>query len=123
MATRRGTRSRRSSSVAAVSRKATLEKFDTSVLKTYGRYDIVLSHGAGREVWDVDGKRYLDMGGGIAVNALGHSHPELVEVIQQQASKLVHCSNLYYTEEQGMLANALNGLFADGREGAGARGL
>ncbi len=121
LATRRGTRSRSASSVAAASRRATLERFDTSVLKTYGRYDIVLSHGTGREVWDVDGKRYLDMGGGIAVNALGHSHPELVEVIQRQASKLIHCSNLYYTEEQGMLGDALAGLFADGREGSGGK--
>lgn len=121
LATRRGSRSSSTSSVAAVGRASTLQRFDSSVLKTYGRYDIVLSHGAGRQVWDVDGKRYLDMGGGIAVNALGHSHPELVEVIQRQASKLVHCSNLYFTEEQGMLADALTGLFADGREGAGGK--
>jgi acetylornithine/succinyldiaminopimelate/putrescine aminotransferase len=112
------TRRSRSSSSA---RGSTLEMFDSSVMRTYGRYDIVLSHGAGREAWDADGKRYLDMGGGIAVNALGHSHPELVDVIREQAPKLIHCSNLYYTEEQGMLADALTGLFADGQDSAGGK--
>ena len=120
---RRGALARRSSSSAGGGggRAATLEKFEGSVMKTYGRYDIVLSHGAGREVWDADGKRYLDMGGGIAVNALGHSHPEVVDVIQEQATKLVHCSNLYYTEPQGQLGDALAGLFADGRADAGGK--
>ena len=100
---------------AAAARAATLGQFDSSVMRTYGRYDIVLSHGEGREVWDVDGKRYLDMGGGIAVNSLGHAHPEVLEAIGEQAAKLTHCSNLYYTEPQGALGDALTRLFANGQ--------
>jgi acetylornithine aminotransferase/acetylornithine/N-succinyldiaminopimelate aminotransferase len=76
-------------------------------MPTYGRFDLVLSHGSGRHVYDIAGKRYLDFGGGIAVCCLGHAHPELVAALTEQAGKLMHVSNLYYTEPQGRLAAAL----------------
>ena len=73
-------------------------------MPSYGRFDLALSRGAGSYVFDVAGKRYLDLGGGIAVNCLGHAHPAIREALSEQAGKLVHVSNLYYTEAQGLLA-------------------
>lgn len=81
--------------------------FNDYVVPTYGRFPLTLVHGEGNQVWDADGRRYLDMGGGIAVNALGHSHPELVKTISEQAATLTHCCNLYYHPWQGQLAQAL----------------
>ncbi|MDB4665191.1 aspartate aminotransferase family protein [Verrucomicrobia bacterium] len=81
--------------------------FDDFVLSTYGRFPLTLQRGKGSHVWDVNGRRYLDMGGGIAVNVLGHAHPELVETLSEQASTLMHCSNLYYQRWQGELAREL----------------
>jgi len=78
--------------------------FARNVVPSYGRFDLALSHGAGSYVFDVAGKRYLDLGGGIAVNCLGHAHPAIIETLVEQASKLMHVSNLYYTEPQGRLA-------------------
>ncbi|HTX21937.1 MAG TPA: acetylornithine transaminase [Candidatus Aquilonibacter sp.] len=78
--------------------------FSKNVVPSYGRFDLALSHGAGSYVFDVAGKRYLDLGGGIAVNCLGHAHPAIVEALTEQAKKLIHVSNLYYTEPQGRLA-------------------
>ncbi len=78
--------------------------FHKNVLPTYARFDIALSHGAGSHVFDVAGRRYLDLGGGIAVNCLGHAHPAITEALIEQSSKLTHTSNLYYTEPQGRLA-------------------
>ena len=66
----------------------------------FARYPIVLSHGEGPYVYDTEGKKYLDFLGGIAVNVLGHAHPKLVAAVAEQAGKMIHCSNLYYTEEQ-----------------------
>jgi acetylornithine aminotransferase/acetylornithine/N-succinyldiaminopimelate aminotransferase len=80
------------------------ELFSKNVVPSYGRFDLALSHGAGSYVFDVAGKRYLDLGGGIAVNCLGHAHPAIVEALTEQAKKLIHVSNLYYTEPQGKLA-------------------
>src|SRR5262245_56252109 len=70
--------------------------FQTTVMPTYGRFDLALSHGAGSYVYDVAGKRYLDLGAGIAVLALGHAHPAITEALIEQSRKLVHVSNLYY---------------------------
>lgn len=78
------------------------------VLQTYGRYPLVLQRGKGCYVWDVDGKRYLDLLSGIGVNALGHAHPRIVRVIREQSAKLIHCSNLYFHEYQGKLAKRLS---------------
>ncbi len=77
------------------------------LLNTYARYPIALARGKGVYVWDVEGKRYLDFVTGLGVNALGHSHPRIVKVIREQAAKLIHVSNLYYNEYQGLLAEKL----------------
>lgn len=77
------------------------------VLQNYARYPLVLHRGKGCYVYDVDGNRYLDLIAGIGVNALGHAHPRIVKVIREQAALLVHCSNLYYSEFQGPLAERL----------------
>jgi acetylornithine/N-succinyldiaminopimelate aminotransferase len=81
--------------------------FQDYVVPSYGRFDLVLTHGAGSYVWDVHGRRYLDLGGGIAVNCLGHAHPALTEALLEQSRRLLHVSNLYYHEPQGRLAEAL----------------
>ena len=81
--------------------------FQKNVMPTYARFDIALSHGSGSEVFDVNGRRFLDLGGGIAVCCLGHCHPEITDALVKQSQKLVHVSNLYYHEPQGRLAAAL----------------
>jgi acetylornithine/N-succinyldiaminopimelate aminotransferase len=83
------------------------ELFTKNVVPSYGRFDLVLSHGTGSYVFDVTGKRYLDLGGGIAVNCLGHAHPAIIEALVEQSKKLIHVSNLYFTEPQGRLAAEL----------------
>jgi acetylornithine aminotransferase len=77
------------------------------VMNTYGRVPIALSHGQGCRVWDVNGKRYLDGLGGIAVNTLGHNHPKLVPALQDQVSKIIHSSNYYHVPGQEKLAAKL----------------
>jgi acetylornithine aminotransferase/acetylornithine/N-succinyldiaminopimelate aminotransferase len=89
--------------------------FNEYVVPSYGRFDLVLSHGSGCYVYDVAGKRYLDLGGGIAVTCLGHAHPAITEALVEQSRKLVHVSNLYYHEPQGRLAQALAGLIGPGK--------
>ena len=76
-------------------------------MPVFARYRVVLSHGDGPYVYDSDGRQYLDFLAGIAVNILGHGHPKLVEAIANQAKKLIHTSNLYYTEPQAALAKSL----------------
>jgi acetylornithine aminotransferase len=78
---------------------------------------VMLDRGEGCQVWDVDGKRYLDFLAGIAVNALGHAHPVLVEALTEQASKLIHVSNYFATAPQVELAERLTRI-----SGAGERG-
>jgi acetylornithine aminotransferase/acetylornithine/N-succinyldiaminopimelate aminotransferase len=80
------------------------ELFARNVVPSYGRFEIVLSHGDGSYVFDVAGNRYLDLGGGIAVNCLGHAHPAITGALVGQSKKLIHVSNLYFTEPQGRLA-------------------
>jgi len=82
-----------------------IAEFDKYVMPTYGRLPLAFVRGAGSRVWDADGKEYLDFGGGIAVNVLGHA--ALTQVLLEASSKLVHVSNLYYTEPQGRLAKKL----------------
>jgi len=77
------------------------------VLQNYARYPLVLHRGKGCYVYDAGGKRYLDFIAGIGVNALGHAHPRIVNVIREQAALLIHSSNLYYHEYQGKLAKKL----------------
>ena len=79
--------------------------FDQYVIPTYGRYPLAFVRGQGARVWDADGKEYLDFGGGIAVNVLGHA--ALTKVLAEASAQLVHVSNLYYNEPQGRLAKKL----------------
>ena len=84
------------------------------VLPTYNRAPLAFARGEGSWLWTTDGRRILDLGAGIAVNALGHAHPALVKTISEQAAKLWHVSNLYRIPEQEALAAALVDLtFAD----------
>ncbi|HZQ24424.1 MAG TPA: aspartate aminotransferase family protein [Terriglobales bacterium] len=83
------------------------------LLQTYNRYPVALERGRGVFLFDVQGKRYLDFVAGLGVNALGHAHPRVVKIIREQAARLIHISNLYYSEYQGRLAEklcALSGL-------------
>ncbi|WP_196605329.1 acetylornithine transaminase [Pectinatus haikarae] len=77
-------------------------------LPVFARYKIILDHGEGPYVYDIRGEKYLDYLGGIAVNVLGHNYPALVQAISQQAAKMIHCSNLYYTEAQATAAAKLS---------------
>jgi acetylornithine aminotransferase/acetylornithine/N-succinyldiaminopimelate aminotransferase len=86
---------------------STRELYDRYVIPTYARFDLRLARGRGCEVWDEDGRRYLDFGAGIAVTSIGHAHPRVVRVMQQQTATLVHTSNLYYTRPQALLAERL----------------
>jgi len=79
----------------------------TPVMPTYARYDVSLDRGEGVHVYGTDGKRYLDFGAGIAVAALGHCHPHLVEALKSQAETLWHVSNLYHIPGQERLAERL----------------
>src|SRR5579883_3077050 len=96
---------------------------------TFKRQPLVFVRGEGTRVWDADGKDYLDLVAGIAVNVLGHCHPAVVSAIQEQATKLVHVSNLYYNtrqielaEQLGLLSNGMRSFFsnsgAEANEGA-----
>lgn len=77
-------------------------------MNTFGaRNPVCFEYGKGMKLYDSEGREYTDMMAGIAVNALGHSHPALVEAVRSQAEKLIHCSNLYYIESQAKLAKAL----------------
>ena len=79
-------------------------------MPVFARYPMGISHGEGAYVTDTDGNRYLDFFAGIAVNALGHAHPNLVKAVAEQAAKVIHCSNLYYTEVQAQLIEKLASL-------------
>ena len=65
------------------------------IAQTYGRFDVALSHGKGCEVWDFDGKRYLDFTSGIGVNSLGWGNEQWLKAVIEQASQLAHTSNLF----------------------------
>ena len=82
-------------------------ELDRHIMRTYARLPITLVRGEGVYAWDETGKRYMDLLGGIAVNALGHCHPAVVEAVQAQAATLMHTSNLFHTHPQNRLAEAL----------------
>jgi acetylornithine aminotransferase len=82
-------------------------EFDRYVMSTYARFPLTLARGAGCRVWDTDGREYLDFVAGIATCTLGHAHPVMVEAVHQQIQTLHHVSNLYYTPQQGELAQWL----------------
>ncbi|MCS6830526.1 MAG: acetylornithine transaminase [Armatimonadota bacterium] len=77
------------------------------IMSTYARQPVVFVKGCGARLWDAGGKEYIDFLGGIAVDAVGHCHPRVLHAIQEQAGKLLHVSNLFYTEPQFRLAQKL----------------
>ena len=110
-------------------KKTIIEETEKYYLPVFGRCPMVMELGQGCRVWDNEGNEYVDAFAGIAVNSLGYNHPVLVKAISEQASKLMHCSNLYYTEIQAkalrMVAEAtgMDRIFfancgAEGNEGA-----
>lgn len=110
-------------------KKAIIEETEKYCLPVFGRYPMVMELGQGCRVWDNEGNEYVDAFAGIAVNSLGYNHPVLVKAISEQASKLMHCSNLYYTEIQAKAlrvvaeATGMDRIFfancgAEGNEGA-----
>ncbi len=85
-----------------------IEMDKTYYMNTFGnRTPVCFQYGKGINLWDTEGNKYYDFLAGIAVNALGHSHPALVKAISEQAAKLIHCSSLYYIEPQAKLAKML----------------
>lgn len=110
-------------------KKTIIEETEKYYLPVFGRYPMVMELGQGCRVWDNEGNEYVDAFAGIAVNSLGYNHPVLVKAISEQASKLMHCSNLYYTEIQAKAlrvvaeATGMDRIFfancgAEGNEGA-----
>ena len=95
-----------------MSQSSYLDRYAGSVMNTFGTPQRVLVRGEGCHVWDADGNRYLDLLGGIAVNALGHGHPDLVAAISKQASELIHVSNVFATPPQVELAERLDAMVA-----------
>lgn len=92
------------------------QRYARAFMPTYGVPPVVLARGRGAHVWDVDGREYVDLIGGIAVSALGHAHPALVAAITEQAGRLLHTSNLFVNEPEVLLAEKLLGLLGhDGR--------
>jgi acetylornithine aminotransferase len=84
-----------------------LARYERSLLGVFGVPQRVLTRGDGCYVWDADGRRYLDLLGGIAVNALGHNHPDLVAAVSRQAGEILHISNLFTSPAQVGLAERL----------------
>ena len=91
-----------------------MRESDALVAKTYARFPIVLERGQGCTVWDTAGNAYTDFVAGIAVCNLGHAHPAVAAAVAEQAAKLVHVSNLYYTLPQvGIASGLIENSFAD----------
>ncbi|MEG2296992.1 MAG: aspartate aminotransferase family protein [Clostridium sp.] len=78
-----------------------------SIMGTYGRFHIALDHGNGAALWDMDGKKYIDMTSGIGVCSIGYNNEKLISAIDSQAHKLMHVSNLFYTEPMVQVAKTL----------------
>jgi acetylornithine/N-succinyldiaminopimelate aminotransferase len=88
--------------------QSVIENDSIYYMNTFGkRIPVCLTHGEGIFVYGSDGKRYMDLIGGIAVNVLGHAHPRLTAAIARQSGRLIHCSNLFYNEVQTELAEKL----------------
>lgn len=88
--------------------------YDRYVVPSYAR-SLSVVRGSGCWLWDEGGRRYLDFGGGVAVNCLGHAHPRMGEALRRQAEVMIHCSNLYYHPLQGELARKLVNLTGPGK--------
>lgn len=92
-------------------------RWSGALMSNYGTPELTLARGSGATVWDADGNEYLDMLGGIAVNALGHAHPDVVRAVREQVGELGHTSNLYINQPTVQLAERL--LEVAGAEGDG----
>ncbi|MCL2712788.1 MAG: aminotransferase class III-fold pyridoxal phosphate-dependent enzyme, partial [Methanomassiliicoccaceae archaeon] len=92
------------------------EKTEKFLFGNYGRIDICFTHGNGPYLYDTDGKQYLDMVAGIAVNSIGYAHPKWVKAVAEQASRLAHTSNLYQVKEQADLAEKIASITPKGME-------
>ncbi len=104
--------------LAAVSSNADgRERWQGALMNNYGTPQLTLVRGEGAHVWDADGNRYLDLLGGIAVNALGHAHPAVVEAVQRQIATLGHVSNFYASQPALDLAAALLDVLGVGDSG------
>ncbi|WP_188042772.1 acetylornithine transaminase [Changpingibacter yushuensis] len=88
-------------------------RYSSAIFNTFGPPSLVLERGEGVYVWDVDGKRYLDLLGGIAVNALGYSHPALIGAVAKQLSTLGHVSNFFASKPQVELGEKIQQIFAE----------
>jgi acetylornithine/N-succinyldiaminopimelate aminotransferase len=86
---------------------STIENEQKYIIQTYKRQPVVFVKGEGKYLFDTEGKRYLDMVAGLGVNNIGHCHPSVVSAVKDQVEKLIHTSNLYYTEPQVKLAKKL----------------
>lgn len=86
---------------------STIEQFNKYVMPSYGRYDLVLDSGSGRQAVDENGKQYIDFGSGIGTNSLGYCNEDWVNAVCEQAHKIQHTSNYYYTKVQADFAKAL----------------
>ena len=96
--------------------EALRERFEAAMMPNYGTPPLALARGEGCRVWDADGNQYLDLIAGIAVSALGHAHPAIVDAVTAQVGRLAHTSNLFVHEPGVRLAERLLGLLnADGR--------
>ncbi|WP_017556872.1 acetylornithine transaminase [Nocardiopsis baichengensis] len=93
--------------------RALQERFGNALMPTYGVPPVAIARGEGARVWDVDGRPYLDLIGGIAVSALGHGHPALVKAVADQTAALAHTSNLFLHEREVELAERLIALLGD----------
>jgi acetylornithine/N-succinyldiaminopimelate aminotransferase len=91
----------------ATATEAWLGRYGNALMATYGRPQLVLVRGEGCHVWDAEGRRYLDLLGGLAVNVLGHAHPALLEAVTRQLSTLGHVSNFFATPPQVAMAERL----------------
>ena len=81
---------------------------DSSVIHSYARFPVQFARGQGARLWDVDGNEYLDFLCGISVTNIGHCHPRVVAAVREQAGRLMHVSNLFYTEPAMRLAERLS---------------
>lgn len=86
-----------------------------ALLGNVKRFDVTFTHGEGAWLYDTEGERYLDFLGGVAVSVLGHQHPALTQALQEQAGRLLHVSNLFYTPEIVEAAEAINARLGLGR--------
>ena len=84
-----------------------IDRDNKYIMHTYGRSPLVIERGEGMTAIDADGKRYLDFTSGIGVNALGYAHPAWLQAVTEQAARVQHTSNLYYTAPCGRLARRI----------------